>query len=175
MRLTLGSALIATLACTRAAPAQDKPTLIADFTRSRATVLAYVDAMPESALGFRPTPGVRSFAEQIDHIVSTHYEVAAMVLNGVAKPAALGDTAMYLHSKGALRAASAKAFDFALAALRAATAATLAKEAVIYGQPPTAAWKLMAMSHEHGAWTLGQTVPYLRLNGITPPPYQIPF
>jgi hypothetical protein len=27
---------------------------------------------------------------------------------------------------------------------------------------------------EHGTWTLGQVVPYLRMNGVTPPSY-LPF
>lgn len=175
MRTLSAVAVALVLTIPNSARAQDKATLIADFTRAKSTLLAYVDAMPDSALGFRPTPGVRSFAEQIDHIVSTHYEVAAMTLAGVAKPGTLGDTANYLHNKAALRVASAKAFDYALAALQKVTPAGLAKSASIYDQPAAPAFKWMAMSLEHGTWTLGQTVPYLRLNKVTPPTYQIPF
>jgi hypothetical protein len=43
----------------------------ADWERARRTFLAYVDAMPDSAMTFKPTPGVRSFAEQIVHATST--------------------------------------------------------------------------------------------------------
>jgi hypothetical protein len=175
MRTVFAAVVIVGLAIPLSARAQDKATLIADYTRAKSTVLAYVDAMPDSALGFRPTPGVRSFAEQIEHIVVTHYEVAAMTLGSVERPSALGDSATYLHKKAALRAVSAKAFDFALAALQKATPATLAKSSAIYEQPPAPAFKWMAMSLEHGTWTLGQTVPYLRLNKVTPPTYQIPF
>ena len=32
-----------------------------------------------------------------------------------------------------------------------------------------------SLSFEHSVWTLGQLVPYLRLNGVTPPEYKMPF
>ncbi|MFN8580004.1 MAG: DinB family protein [Gemmatimonadaceae bacterium] len=170
--------LIASLALVASAsvlPAQNKQSMIADYTRAKATVLAYIDAMPDSALGFRPTPGVRSFAEQIDHIVLTHYQVAAMVLEGATEEPSLGDTAVYLHNKAALRAASAKAFDAMLRSLEKAPPAVMSKVSAIFGAPPAPGWKWIAMSFEHGTWTLGQVVPYLRLNKVTPPTYQIPF
>ena len=58
------------------------PDALADWERSRVTVLRYIDAMPDSATGFRPTPGVRTFAEQFDHIVTTNYERAKQVIAG---------------------------------------------------------------------------------------------
>ncbi len=57
--------------------------LLANWGRDRATVLAYIAAMPDSATGYRPTPGVRTFAEQFDHIVSTNLDVAAIALRGL--------------------------------------------------------------------------------------------
>ena len=76
--------------------------LLADFQRNRDVVLAYIDAMPDSATDYRPTPGVRTFAGQFDHIVSTNLEVAAVALRGLKSPPALGDSAVYLHNKAAL-------------------------------------------------------------------------
>ena len=57
----------------------------------------------DSATNFRPTPGVRTFAGQFDHIVSTNLDVAAVALRGLKAAPALGDTAVYLHNKAALR------------------------------------------------------------------------
>src|SRR5712691_3788366 len=79
------------------------PDLLADWQRNRSTVLAYIDAMPDSATGFHPTPGVRTFAQQFDHIASTNLLVAAIALRGLKAPPALGDSAVYLHDKAALR------------------------------------------------------------------------
>ena len=45
----------------------------------------------------------------------------------------------------------------------------------IYGQPPQPASRLALLSYEHAVWTLGQVVPYLRLNGVKPPEYRMPF
>jgi hypothetical protein len=45
------------------------PDLLADFQRNRDVVLAYIDAMPDSAVDYRPTPGVRTLAGQFDHML----------------------------------------------------------------------------------------------------------
>jgi uncharacterized damage-inducible protein DinB len=148
---------------------------LGDWGRSRKNVLAYIDAMPDSAMGFRPTPGVRSFAEQFDHIVTTNLQVAARALKGAQQPPALGDSAVYLHDKAALKAYATATYDYVLEALTAATPASLAQPTKVYGPDIQPAFRWMELSLEHSVWTLGQTVPYLRLNGVTPPAYDIPF
>ena len=157
------------------APSTPYPDLLADWQRNRSTVLAYIDAMPDSATGFRPTPGVRTFAQQFDHIVTTNLEVAAVALKGLKGAPALGDSAKYLHDKAALRRYAESTYDYLLDAFKKATPAELARPVAMYGQPPQPAIRLMALSFEHSVWTLGQLVPYLRLNGATPPEYSMPF
>jgi hypothetical protein len=151
------------------------PDLLTDFQRNRTTVLAYIDAMPDSAIDYRPTPGVRTFAAQFDHIVSTNLEVAAVALRGLKSAPALGDSTVYLHQKAALRKYAEATYDYLLKALQQATPAQLKKPVAMYGQPPQPALRLAALSYEHSVWTLGQIVPYLRLNGVTPPEYKMPF
>ena len=151
------------------------PDLLADFQRNRATVLAYIDAMPDSAADFRPTPGVRTFAGQFDHLVSTNLDVAAVALRGLKSAPALGDSTAYLHNKAALKKYAEATYDYVLKALQQATPAQLKKPVAMYGQPPQPALRLAALSFEHSVWTLGQLVPYLRLNGVTPPEYKMPF
>jgi hypothetical protein len=79
-------------------------------------VLAYIDAMPDSATGFRPTPGVRTFAQQFDRIVTA--------------------SAVYLHDKAALRQYAESTYDYLLDALRHASPAQLRRPVAMYGQPP---------------------------------------
>ena len=174
-RITLAAALTATLSSAAGAQALPKATLLADWERDKGNVLAYVDAMPDSALKFRPTPGVRDFAEQIDHIVSTNLEVAARVLRGASNIPALGDSTKFLKSKSALKAYAAATYDYVLTALREATPAQLLKESKLFGFPLAPAWRWLELSHEHSVWTLGQTIPYLRLNRVKPPAYNMPF
>jgi DinB superfamily len=158
-----------------AAQSNVNPDLLADWVRNRLAVLAYIDAMPDSATGFRPTPGVRTLAQQFDHIVSTNLDVAAVALRGLKAPPVLGDTAVYLHDKAALRKYAAATYDYFLIALKESTPAQLQRPVVMYGQPPQPAGRLAALAFEHSVWTLGQVVPYLRLNKVTPPEYKMPF
>jgi hypothetical protein len=151
------------------------PDLLADWQRNRSAVLAYIDAMPDSATGFRPTPGVRTFAQQFDHIVTTNLEVAAVALRGQKAAPALGDSTVYLHNKAALRRYAEATYDYFLKAFQEARPAQLTRQVSMYGQKPQPAIRLAALSFEHSVWTLGQVVPYLRLNGVTPPEYQMPF
>jgi uncharacterized damage-inducible protein DinB len=151
------------------------PDQLADWQRNRTTVLAYIDAMPDSATGFRPTPGVRTLAEQFDHIVSTNLYVGAVAVRGLKAPPALGDTAVYLHNKAELRKYADATYDYLLKALQQASSAQLRRPVSIFGQPPQPAARVVALSFEHSVWTLGQVVPYLRLNGVTPPEYKMPF
>jgi hypothetical protein len=153
----------------------DRARLVAAWTRDSTNVMRYLEAMPDSALEFHPTPGVRTFAGQFDHIVSTNFLVAALTLAPGKPLPELGDSAAYLHNKAALRGYAAATFDYLLTLLRKATPAQLARSISIFRQPVQPVWYWLDLSHEHTVWTLGQTIPYLRLNGVTPPEYSIPF
>lgn len=170
------SLLAATLALASLATsvrAQTKQQLVEDWERQRANVLAYIDAMPDSAMGFHPTPGVRDFAQQIVHFVSTNLEIAAIALRGLKEAPFTLDSAQ-LHQKAALRDYTDRSYAYLLEALRGATPSQLLKASSVYNLPPQSASRWLSLSYEHAAWTLGQTVPYLRLNGVTPPAYKQP-
>jgi uncharacterized damage-inducible protein DinB len=174
VRLQLLTTALA-LTASGAAHAQLPGNLKVDWERSRKNVIAYTQAMPATATGFRPTPGVRTFAEQFDHIATTNYEIAALALKGLKQAPALGDSAKYLHDKAALVAYIAATYDYVLAAMATLTAADLNRSVSVWGLPAQSVSRWLEMSLEHSVWTLGQVVPYLRLNGATPPAYDIPF
>jgi hypothetical protein len=183
--LTVTAALAAAQAtpatpATRARPAavaaaNPPETMLVAWERQKKNVQAYIDFMPDSAITFAPTPGVRNFAQQIEHFVGTNTEIAAVVLKGLQAPPTLGDTATYRHNKAALRAYTTKSYDYLIEALRSATPAQLAKPFTLYNQPTAPAWRWLDLSKEHAVWTFGQLIPYLRLNKVTPPPYDMPF
>ena len=149
--------------------------LAVDWERQKKNVLAYINAMPDSAMTFAPTPGVRTFAQQVEHFVGTNTEIAAVVLRGLKTPPTLGDTAAYLHRKAALTEFTTKSYDYLLDALRTAKPAQLNKSYTLFNQPAAPAWRWLELSREHATWTFGQLIPYLRLNKVTPPPYDMPF
>ena len=83
---------------------------------------------------------------------------------------AMGDSAVYLHSKAALRTFAVAAMDHTIQMLRGVSDAAMLEDIVQFGNKVTRGRALMELL-DHFPWTLGQTVPYLRLNGVTPPEY----
>ena len=55
----------------------------------------------------------------------------------------------------------------------AMTEEQLHEETELFGQATVQKWKLVQTAYEHGVWTLGATVPYLRLNDSAPPGYNL--
>ncbi len=148
-----------------------KDALIAIVENHRGAVLRYIDAAPDSMLGFRPTRGVRTFAEQIEHAAGSDAFIAHQAITGSSKGIpSMGDTAVYLHNKAALKTYAAAAMDHTLEMLRGVSDASLDENIVQFGNKVTRGRALMELL-DHFPWTLGQTVPYLRLNGVTPPEY----
>jgi hypothetical protein len=144
--------------------------MVGEWEHQKKHALQVVDIAPDSMLGFRTTPGVRNFAEQIDHAAGAGALITGMAL-GVQAPAGLmGDTATYLHNKSALRSQTEKFYDWVIATLKVTPESKLLADATVFGGAKPA-WLWVATAHSHGSWTLGQTVPYLRMNKVTPPAF----
>ncbi len=145
--------------------------LIAIVENHKGAVLRYIDAAPDSMLGFRPTKGVRSYAEQIEHAAGSDAFIAHLAITGSTKGIpSFGDSAVYLHNKAALKKYAAAAMDHTIQMLRGVSDAAMEENIVQFGNKVTRARALMELL-DHFPWTLGQVVPYLRLNGVTPPEY----
>ncbi len=149
-----------------------KDVLVADFERQRAILMKYVDAMPDSGLSFAPTQGVRTYAQQLEHCAATVALIAAEVAR-IGKPP-IGEPAVYLRNKSALKDYINRSLDFAVTAVQSLTEKSIVEQVDVEHMGKRPRWRWILGSQEHLAWTLGQTVPYLRLNGVTPPSY-LPF
>ena len=170
--IRFAAVLSAALLFTQPAVAQIPKSALAVVVQShKASILRYIDAAPDSMMGFRPTKGVRSFAEQIEHAAGADAMIAHMAITGgLAGMPAFGDSVRYLHNKAALRAYAVAAMDHSIAMLQGVTDAQLLQEVSMMNMKMPRYRFLMEML-DHFPWTLGQTVPYLRLNGVTPPEY----
>ena len=51
--------------------------LVKEFQRAKNYTKAYLDAMPEDGYGFKPTPEIRSFAQQMGHLADANYFFAS--------------------------------------------------------------------------------------------------
>lgn len=151
-------------------PLISRAALITIVENHKGAVLRYIDAAPESMFGFRPTKGVRTFAEQIEHAAGSDALIAHAAITGSMQVPPLGDSAVYLHNKAALKTYAAAAMDHTIQMLRGVSDASMEEQITQFGNKVTRGRALMELL-DHFPWTLGQTVPYLRLNGVTPPEY----
>jgi hypothetical protein len=149
----------------------NRDAMLADWTRSRSNVLAYLDAMPQEHLGFKPTEGVRSFAEQIEHIALDNLILVGVGVKGLTEPPKLAEPTVYLKDKAALRSFVDRSYEFVIDAIREAPAEAFTQKASVFGVEMVR-YRFSDTALEHSAWTLGQVVPYLRLKGVTPPDYR---
>lgn len=169
MRTILSLALVLA-SSTVMAQTPSRLAMIGEWEHQKKHALQMVDIAPDSMLGFRTTPGVRTFAEQIEHAAGASPFIVGEAL-GVKPPADLmGDKKVYLGNKAALRAQTAKFYDWVITTLKTTPENTLLADATVFGGAKPA-WLWVVTAHSHGAWTLGQTVPYLRMNKVTPPAF----
>ncbi|MFI5233870.1 MAG: DinB family protein [Gemmatimonadales bacterium] len=165
------AALTAALPLAAQSPLISQAALVAVVENHRGAVLRYIDAAPDSMLGFRPTKGVRNYAEQIEHAAGSDAFIVQLAITGSTKGIPdMGDSTVYLHNKAALRKYAAAAMDYTIARLKTVTNAQLTEMITSQGRQMPRARALMELL-DHFPWTLGQVVPYLRLNGVVPPEY----
>ncbi len=127
-------------------------------------------AIPDSALRWAPTPGVRDFVQQLNH---TAVDNALFIARGVLyiDVPSFGDTAVYLNDKQALVQSVTASYDWVIGTLQELPAEELLEETKLFGRQMTK-WRVYLQALEHAYWTRGQMVPYFRIHGMGPPEYR---
>ena len=86
-KLSLVLTMLVTFACTAAHAQFTQAQLVGEFTRAKAYTKAYLDAMPEDGYALKPTPEMRTFAQQMLHLGDGGY---FLVTNATGKESPLG-------------------------------------------------------------------------------------
>lgn len=168
--LSAGLMLAMVAASPSLAQTLSKEYLVGGFERQKGVLLQYVDVMPDSAWHFAPTPGVRNYAQQLEHIAQATAGITRRLASAPPAAPTLPDQADRLANRDAMRRFVAGSFDDAIAVVRAMTDADMVTTRELFGMSRSG-WQWVIGVQEHTAWTLGAVVPYLRLNGVTPPTY----
>jgi uncharacterized damage-inducible protein DinB len=130
-------------------------------------VLRSAEQLPESLYTFKPTPSVRSFAEQFGHVAGSEFMFCAAVLG---EPGRAEDAVeQSAKTKAAIVQAIKDAGTFcerAYAINDAAAGATVS----LFGNNTKLYWLTMNATHDWEHY--GNLVTYLRLKGLTPPSSQ---
>ncbi|MBS1529573.1 MAG: DinB family protein [Bacteroidetes bacterium] len=146
-----------------------KDQMIADWQRAKAYTKSYLDAMPEDGYSFKPTHEMRTFAAQFLHLADGNYFFAA---SASGKPSTFGQKSVEKtvpQTKEATTKAVMDSYDFVISCIQGMTDAQFAQTGESEGHKVTKGIILLK-AFEHQTHHRGQTVAYLRLKGVTPPP-----
>jgi len=142
---------------------------IKDWERAKAYTKEYLDAVPESGFGLKPTPDMRSFAGQMLHLSDANYGFAAAA-TGATSPFGQGELEKSAdQSKANVTKQVLASYDFVINGIKKMTPAQLSESVKLFGQFEMSRAAALAKLFEHQTHHRGQTTVYLRLAGIKPP------
>lgn len=173
LRFRLAVALMGLLwtftAAQATAPLTTVAQLTADWQRAKEYTKEYLDAMSEDGINFKPTPEIRSFADQMLHLANANYNFGS-VASGKTNPmqGKKMEEMTDLKNKAALTKAVMDSYDFMIDAVKGMTDAQLA-EMVKMGQREMSRETVLAKAFEHQTHHRGQCTIYIRMKGIKPP------
>ncbi|WP_428662354.1 DinB family protein [Runella sp.] len=150
-------------------PSANVAQAVAEWERAKAYTKEYLDAMPEDGYKLKPTPEIRSFAEQMMHLADANYGFTAAA-TGKASPLERGaaEKAAATGTKEQVMKTVLDSYDFAINGLKGLTDAQLGETAKFAGRDMTREM-IFAKCFEHQTHHRGQTTIYIRLKGIKPP------
>jgi uncharacterized damage-inducible protein DinB len=145
-----------------------QPQMVVEWQRAKAYTKAYLDAMPADGYGFKPTPEIRSFAQQMLHLADANYYFAS---SASGKPSPIGKTSAektVTQTKEATTKAVMDSYDFVISTLQGMTPDQMLAIGSVEGKSLSNA-NIYGKAFEHQTHHRGQTTIYLRLKGVTPP------
>ena len=170
---SLFTLLICTLTAGNAFAQFTQSEMVVEWQRAKTYTKAYLDSMPEDGYGFKPTPEIRSFAQQMLHLADANY-LFSFVASG--KPNPIGETPQnhntaektFPTTKETVTKTVMDSYDWMINILQGMTPAQMQEIIKFHNQDITRSG-IFGKAFEHQTHHRGQTTVYLRLKGVTPP------
>lgn len=137
--------------------------LLQAFQRNLELDLAYLAAAPDSMLRWAPAEDVRDFTQQIAH---TTHDFFRPWREGAPMAA---DTVRYLNDRDVLAQHLTDGYGWILEQIVGMTPSELTAPMSLDQMGEHPVWRVYTYWVEHAMWTRATTVPYLRINGVSPP------
>jgi uncharacterized damage-inducible protein DinB len=152
-------------------PVDRKEVMIAAWVRAKAYTKEYLDAATEDVYDFKPTPEMRSFAEQMHHLAVDNYKITNAALIGVTSLANFKDIEkdQPLMTKLEITKAVMESYDFVITTIKGLDESKLGNMVKMFNRWDTTVEDGLNKAFEHQTHHRGQTTVYLRLKGIKPP------
>ena len=144
--------------------------LLKDWAAQKDMLVKIANAMPEDKFGFKPTPGQRSFGEQVLHIAQVNNMLVAAV--GGKTPAPTVN--MKATAKAEIVKAMSDSFDYGTKVINEFDNTTIQATVQASFMGPSTRARVLFFLNSHTQDIYGQMAVYLRLNGVTPPASQRP-
>jgi len=149
-------------------PGKRTDALVAEWTRAKNWTKEYLDKMPEDGYGFKATPEVRSFGEQMMHLASANFTYGSMA-TGQKAPYTRQDLAPEkFKTKADVSKIVLESYDFVINSVKGLDVVKLDERMSLRGMSIPRA-NVLTMGFEHQTHHRGQTTIYLRLKGVKPP------
>ena len=143
--------------------------LIRDWERAKAYTKEYLDAMPEDGINYKPTPDIRSFAEQMLHLSQGNVGLSS---SGTGKERIYAGKNLEkmdeFKNKAALTKVVMECYDFVIDGIKSMDLSKM-EEMVKRGNFENNRLTWINKAFEHQTHHRGQTTIYIRLQGIVPP------
>jgi uncharacterized damage-inducible protein DinB len=143
--------------------------MVKEWERAKAYTKEYLDTMPEPGYALKPTPEMRSFAEQMLHLTDANYGFVSAV-TGEKSPVGLGESEKTMDkSKANVTKLVMAGYDFVINSIQKMTPAQLNESVKLFGRFDLTKGAALAKCFEHQTHHRGQTTVYIRLAGAKPP------
>ena len=135
----------------------------ATWESTRNLVIGIVEVMPEDKYDFRPTPSVRTFRDNVIHLVAENY-----LFFGRVAGENLGNPAENLKGRDELLKALRESYDYGAKVWAGLTEEKALEMIEVRGQK-VQRWSAILGAIQDNMNHYGNLVVYIRLNGLVPP------
>lgn len=148
--------------------AQSVDESVKEWERAKAYTKEYLDAMPDEGYALKPTPEMRSFAEQMLHLTDANYNFIAAATGEKPTVKDLEKTTTD-KSKANVTKLTLDGYDFVINSIKKVAAADLQTQIKLFGRFDLSKGAALQKAFEHQTHHRGQTTVYIRLAKATPP------
>jgi uncharacterized damage-inducible protein DinB len=153
--------------------AQSANDMVKEWERAKAYTKEYLDAMPADKYALKPTPEMRSFADQMLHLADGNFGIAAAAA-GIQSPIAFGAAEKSADkSKAAVTKQLMDSYDFVIKTIAGMKPAQMGEEVKLFDRFVLTRSVALAKVFEHQTHHRGQATVYIRMAGATPPPEKL--
>ena len=153
--------------------AQSADDMVKEWERAKVYTKEYLDAMPADKYALKPTPEMRSFADQLLHLADGNFGITAAAA-GTQSPIAFGAAEKSADkSKDAVTKQVMDSYDFVIKTIKGMKPAQMGEEVKLFDRFVLTRSGALAKVFEHQTHHRGQATVYIRMAGATPPPEKL--